>query len=163
MYTWYAILIWHLQRFSLSSTHRSNPLKWMPQGEEKGPQVNQGNTVTSDAGNLRGDKTHCRQRADVWSLCTQDPDPCGWAETHTTPGTWAHTSRLQGDTTSPDPAPGPTTLGEDMVSLMLGPLRWKQVGSCNFLGCQKELQGRSPLPTLVPEKSSSLPFGSVWY
>ena len=45
-----------------------------------------------------------------------------------------------------------------MVSLLLGPLRWKQVGSCDFLGCLKELQGWSLLPTLVPEKSSSLPF-----
>ena len=26
--------------------------------EEKGPQVNQGNTLNSDIGNLRGDKTH---------------------------------------------------------------------------------------------------------
>ena len=32
------------------------------------------------------------------------------------------------------------------------------MGSCDFLGCQKELQGWSLLPTLVPEKSSSLPF-----
>ena len=56
------ILIWHHQSFSFSRTQRSNSLKgpW-PQmtttrwREEKGPQVNQGNTLSSDIGTLRGD------------------------------------------------------------------------------------------------------------
>ena len=102
--TWYVmILMWHLQRLSLSRTWSSNRPKgawphvnatrWQ---EENGPQVNQGNTLTSDVGNLWGDRTHCRWGADMWSPCAQDPDPRGWGETHTIPRacTW-----------------GPTTLG----------------------------------------------------
>ena len=90
---WYAmILIWHHQRFSLSRTQSSNPHKcawphvnatrWI---EQKGPQFKQGNTLSSDVGNLQGDKTHGRQRIDTLSLCTQDPDSGGWGETHTIP------------------------------------------------------------------------------
>ena len=92
--------------------------------EEKEPQVNQGNTLNSDVGNLRGDKKHCRKRADMGSPRTRDPDPCRWGVTGTipTPYTWGHTSTLtavtsppqtlhqgshilthQGDPTSPDP------------------------------------------------------------
>ena len=84
-----------------------NVTRWR---EGKGPQVIQGNTLNSDPGNLRGDRTHCRERADMWSPCTQDPDPRGWGEGHTIHRacTGAHFHTLQGDTTSPDPAPGVT-------------------------------------------------------
>ena len=140
---WYAmILIWHLQRFLLSKTQSSNPLKgawphvnatrWR---EGKGPQVNQGNTLNSDAGNLWGDRTHSRWRADIWSPCTQDPDPRGWGETHTItrPCTWGHTSTLSKVT----PPPQTLHLGSQDPWLghqvSAGPLRWKRVGSCNLL------------------------------
>ena len=70
---WYAmILMQHLQRFSFSRMQSSNPLKcaWPPVNmtrwrEEKGSQVNQGNTLSSDVGYFRENKTHCRQRADM--------------------------------------------------------------------------------------------------
>ena len=75
------------------------------------------------------------------------------------PCTWAtHFHSLQGDTTSPDPPLGVPWPLVRTPCLLLGPLKWKQVGSCNLLGWQEEVQGRSPLPTLVPEKSSSFPF-----
>ena len=45
---------------------------------EKDPQVNQGNTLNSDVGNVRGDKTRCRKRADMEFLGTHDPDPWEW-------------------------------------------------------------------------------------
>ena len=55
------ILIWHHQVFSLSRTQSSNLFKgaWphvkVPRWrEEKGPQVNQGNTLNSDVGDLQG-------------------------------------------------------------------------------------------------------------
>ena len=81
---------------------------------------------------------------------TQSPDP--------EPGTHFHTLQVT-------PPPQTLHLGSHDPWLghqvSAGPLRWKQVGSCNLLGWQKEVWGWSPLPMLVPEKSSSLPFGSV--
>ena len=44
---------------------------------------------------------HTAGRADVWSLCAQDPDPRGWAETHTNPSTWGHTSTVSKMTPPP--------------------------------------------------------------
>ena len=45
-------------------------------GGNKGPWANKGNTLNSDAGNLRGNKTRCRKRAEMGFLCTHDPDWC---------------------------------------------------------------------------------------
>lgn len=77
----------------------------------------------------------------MWSPCTQDPDPCGRVETHNPPD---------------------LHLG-DMVrigSLLVGPLRWKQVGSCQPWDGRKREGGL--LSRTVPEKSSSFPFGSTY-
>ena len=75
--------------------------------EEKEPPVNQCNTLNAEVGNLKGDRTHCRQRAHMRSPHTCDPDPCRCGETHRVPTTLylgSHIHTHQGDPTSQDPA-----------------------------------------------------------
>ena len=51
---------------------------------------------------------HAAGKEQTAGLQVQDPDPCGWGETHTIPRTepGTHVLSLQGDTSSPVPAPG---------------------------------------------------------
>ena len=104
---WYAMRVtWHHQRFSLSRSQSRNPLKgaWPHMNatrwrEGKGPQVNQGNTLNSDAGNFQGnsgkqDKLQVKSRYVVsgYRILTH----VNGSETHTIsrPCTWGTTSTV---------------------------------------------------------------------
>ena len=84
-----------------------NATRWT---EEKGPQVNQGNTLNSDVGNLQGDKTHRRYRVPRYRILT-------------------HVSGVR-PTQSPDPAPGVTwPLVRTPLSAGWAPQEWVSVTS----------------------------------
>ena len=65
------VLIWYHQRFSPSRTQSSNKFKsaWphvnVPRWREERPQVNQGNTLNSDAGDLQGAR-HTEVKSRHW-------------------------------------------------------------------------------------------------
>ena len=105
---WYTmVLIWNRQIFSPSRTQNSNPFKgaWpqvnVPRWREERPQVNQGHTLNSDAGDLQGARhTEVKSRHGVSGhriqthvdgvRPTRSPNPASgatWVLVRT-PGTW---------------------------------------------------------------------------
>ena len=132
--------------------------------EEKEPQVNQGNTLNAEVGNLKGDRTHCRQRVHMRSPRTCDPDPCRCGETHTVPApyTWGHTSTLTRVTHLPRPCTWGHTSpwsGHHGSAGCSPNMETSWVPGTSWDG--KKVSGGSPFPTLVPQESSSSHFGSV--
>ena len=138
----------HHQGLSLSRSQSRNPLKgawltWKRQDEEKEKDPRLIRAAPSIQ--TLGISEETRQTAGEEQVCglrVQDPDPCGWGETHTVsrPCTWANTPTVSKVPPPPQilPLGSPDPwLGHHQVSA--GPLKWKQVGTSNLLGWQKEV------------------------